>query len=74
MKVAVVGGEIIGIQETTSGRILKVLHGNGQGKDVLDIYFPKVNKKTGAPMSLPDLKVGQLYKGMVNFNGLCFPA
>jgi len=74
MKVQVVGGEVIAIQETSSGRIFKVLHANGAGKDVLDIYYPKVNKKTGVAKTIPDLKVGQMYKGAVNFNGLCFPA
>jgi len=67
-------GEVIEIQELTDGRIYKVLHQNGAGKEIADIYYGKRNKKTGQELTMPDLKLGAIWKGTVRFNGLCFPA
>ena len=74
MKVQV-NGEVIEVQPRTDGKIFKILHthADGTGKEVVDMYCGYTDKK-GNKLSVPDLKIGGMFKGIVRFNGLCFQA
>lgn len=74
MKVQVKDAEVLNVSETNNGRVVEVLHQNGAGREVLKIYFARTNKKTGAVLPVPDVKAGGRFSGLVQFNGLCFPA